>query len=77
MRECCARPGDGRVGVEDTVPSVCSLWLGGEARNEPGRSEGICCGQKLDFIKKPWVQIRVLPFPSCVTWGKVHLTPSL
>ena len=28
MRECCARPGDGRVGVEDTVP-ICLQFVAG------------------------------------------------
>lgn len=57
--------------------SVCSSWLGGEAGHEPGQSEGICYGQKLGFIIKPWVQIRVLPFPSCMTWENINLSPSL
>lgn len=67
--------GLGMAGWEEKTqfPSVCSSWLGGEARNEPGRSEGICYGQKLDFIKKPWVQIRVLPFPSCSSSHSISL----
>ena len=69
--------GLGMGGWEWRTVFVCSSRLGGEAGHEPGQSEGICYGQRLDFIIKPWVQIRVLPFPSCMTWEKVNLFPSL
>ena len=69
--------GLGMGGWEWRTVFVCSSRLGGEAGHEPGQSEGICYGQRLDFIIKPWVQIRVLPFPSCMTWEKVNLFPSI